>query len=444
MNDAEIKAKLDELGTAFAIFKTANDKRLDEIKASGSASAETVAKVDKANADMTALRAAVDALTVKQKESDTLLARIEALGRRSDDEETKKDRVHTLALFNQAASRDKAPALVSVTDEQLTQYRAYRRGFSAYLRGDMGRVPAEIRAAMTIGTDPEGGYFVPPDLTGRIAMLVYETSPLRQFAAVSQTSRKEKTGRNDLDEAGGAWIGEQTTPTETTTPKVGEWKIPIHDQYAEPRATQDELDDADFDVDGWLVRKIADKLSRLEATAFVTGNGVTRPRGFTTYAAGVPSASAWNKVEQVNSGAAGAFVAAPNGGDVFFDTIGKLKVPYRVRARWAFNRTTETAIRKLKDSDGAYLWQPGLQAGTPDRIAGYPAALFEDMAALAGDSLSIALADWAEAYEIVDRRGMTVLRDNLTAKPFVKFYTTRRLGGDVVNFEAIKLIKFAA
>lgn len=443
MNE-ELKKKLDELGRAFEAFKAANDQRLAEIAAKGTASADVVAKVEAANADITKIRAEVEQLNTKLRATEDLVARIETLGRRVEDEPARKERAHALDFFALVASRRQQVAPETVSDTQLEQYRLYGRGFRQYVRRGIDAVSQDIRAAMTVGTDPEGGYLVPPDLTGRIATLLYETSPMRSVCSVSQTSRKEKKGRNDLDEAGGGWTGETTTPTETGSPKLGEWQIPIHDQFAEPRVTQDELDDADFDVDGWLTRKIADKLARLEATANVGGNGIAKPRGFTTYAAGVPSASAWNVIEQVNTGAAGAFAAAPNGGDVFLTTIGKLKVGYRARARFAMNRTTEAEARKLKDSNGAYIWQPGLQAGTPAQIAGHGTVLFEDMAAIAADSLSIALADFMEAYEIVDRKGLTLIRDNLTAKPWIKFYTTRRVGGDVVNFEAIKLIKFAA
>jgi HK97 family phage major capsid protein len=443
MNE-ELKKKLDELGKAFEAFKAANDQRLGEIAAKGSASADVVAKVEAANADITKLRGQIETLTTQLRAQETLVARLEALGSRTENPAAVLERAHAQEFFSIAARRRNMAPPAAIGDPELEQYRVYGRGFRQYVRRGIEAVAGEIRAAMTVGTDPEGGYLVPPDLTGRVAQLVYETSPMRQFASVSTTSRKEKKGINDLDEAGGGWIGETAAPTESAAPKLGEWMIPVHGQFSEPRISQDELDDADFDVDGWLVRKIGDKLGRLEASANVVGNGIAKSRGFTTYGAGVPSASAWNVVEQVNTGAAGAFAAAPNGGDVFLTAIGKLKVAYRANARFAMNRTTEAETRKLKDSNGAYVWQPGLQAGTPTSLAGYPVALFEDLAAIAADSLSIAYADFRQAYEIVDRRGLTLIRDNLTTKPFIKFYTTRRVGGDVVNFEALKLIKFAA
>jgi HK97 family phage major capsid protein len=212
--------------------------------------------------------------------------------------------------------------------------------------------------------------------------------------------------------------------------------------YAEPKATQDELDDADFDIEAWLVRNIGMKLARLEANAFVVGTGVAKPRGFLTYASGTPTATAFNVIEQTKTGVNGAFHATLPG-DVFLTTIGLLKAAFRARARWSMNRTTEAAVRKQKDGQNNYLWQPSFQAGVPSLLCGHPVSLFEDMPAIATGSLSIALADFLEAYQIVDRRGMTVLRDPYTAKPYVKFYTTRRVGGDVVNFEAVKLIDFS-
>jgi len=445
--DEELKKQLNALGVAFEEFKKANDLRLKAIAERGAADAETVARVEAINNDITAIRGAVDKIETAQRQQENLVARLELVGNPRASEAQERLRIEARQFLALTGQRLEISAEVAA--EHLERYQNYRRAFSRYLRHPSDKqgfsLDPDIRAAMSGGTDPGGGYFLTPDLSGRLVELLYETTPIRQFANVETTSKREVTGRNDLNEAGGGWIGEVTAPTETTHPEVGEWKIPIQELYAEPRASQDELDDSEFDVEMWLLKKVADKLSRLENTASVSGNGIKQWRGFLTYAAGTPaatSAAAWAVIQQTGTGASGAFAAAPNGGDVFLDTIGTLKVPYRQNARWAMNRTTEAAARKLKDSDGAYHWQPGLQAGTPSMLCGYPLALFEDMPVLAANSLSIAFADWKQAYEIRDRKGVSTLRDPFTGKPFVKFYTTKRSGGAVVNFEAIKLIKF--
>lgn len=445
----ELRKLLDELGRSFDQFKAANDQRLKEIEAKGSASAEVTAKVDRINTDITAIRASIDQVETAMRQQENLLARFELLGSQSARDREERLRNECREFLALLGTRLEASAEPSA--EHVERYKNYRRMFARYLREPSDRhgvslVP-EIKAAMDGGTDPAGGYLLPPDLTGRLVQLIREMSPIRQFADVRTTSRREVIGRNDLNEAGGGWTGETTAPTETTTPDVGEWKIPIDELYAEPKLAQDELEDADMDIESWLLGKIADKMSRLEGAASVTGNGIKKWLGFATYGDGVPagtSAAAWAVIEQTKTGVNGDFAAAPAGGDVFFTVIGKTKVAYRQNARWAMPRATEANVRKLKDSNGAYIWQPGLQAGTPAQLAGYPVALFEDIAAQATNALGIYFADFRAAIQIYDRRGTSVLRDPFTAKPYVKFYATRRSGMRVVNFEAIKAIKFAA
>jgi len=280
---------------------------------------------------------------------------------------------------------------------------------------------------------------VNPDTSGRIVQRVFETSPMRAYASVQVISTDALEGLFDLNEASSGWVGETDARAETNTPQIGKWRIPVHELYARPHATQKLLDDASINMEAWLAAKVADKFARDESAAFVNGNGVNRPRGFLTYGAGTTLPG---QIEQLPTGASGAFAAAPNGGDVLVDALYSLKAPYRANAVWAMNRSVLRAVRKLKDSDGAYLWQPGIQAGQPSAIMGYPVASFEDMPNLGANSLSIAVADWREAYQIVDRVGIRTLRDPYSSKPYIQFYTTKRVGGDVVNFEAIKLIRF--
>lgn len=321
------------------------------------------------------------------------------------------------------------------------QLNAYKSAFQTYMRkGDQALSSDEIKA-LSVGTDPDGGYVVNPDLSGRIVMKVFETSPMRAYASVQVISTDALEGLFDLNEASSGWVGETDTRSETNTPQLGKWRIPTHELYAKPTATQKLLDDAEINMEAWLASKVAEKFARDEATAFVTGSGINRPRGFLTYASGTTLPGT---IERFDTGVNGAFAAAPNGGDVLINALYGLKAQYRANATWFMNRATTTLVRKLKDQDGTYLWSPGIAAGQPATLLGYPVAAFEDMPSPATDSLSIAVGDMREAYQIVDRIGIRTLRDPFSSKPYVEFYTTKRVGGDVVNFEAIKLIEFTS
>lgn len=440
----ELQKTIDEIGKTIHEFKALNDRRYEELKAAGHEGSEIRAAVDRANAQIVALETKLDGEQKKLRELETVTARLDL------SPQDKKDTVreHALSFHAHMAKVRGIPVPEAVTPEQVHQYVAYKAAFLAYCRDPQRALGTDsIRAAITIGSDPGGGYTVTPDLSGRIAELVFESSPLRQYASVQTTSKDRLVGFNDLDEddSGSGWTGETGSRTETNTPEVGRWEIPVHEQYANPRASQSSLEDSDWDLEGWLMRKVGARLARREATAGVSGDGVAKMRGFTTYAnASAPTKANWQRIEYVKTGANGAFAAAPNGGDVFLDCIGLLKEAYLTpECIWAMKRTVKAAARKLKDSQGSYLLTQDFRDGFREMILGYQVVGFEDMAALATGSDSIAFGNFREGYQIADRRGLTLLRDPYTAKPYVQFYTTRRVGGDVVNFEAIKLIRFA-
>ena len=320
-----------------------------------------------------------------------------------------------------------------------TDLDAYKAAFRRLMQKGEQLLGADEMKALSVGSDPDGGYVVTPDTSGRIVQRVFETSPMRAYASVQVISTDALEGLFDLDEAAASWVAETAARPETATPKLGQWRIPVHELSAFPFATQKLLDDASINMEAWLADKVADKFARSESAAFVTGDGAGKPRGFLTYAAGTTLPGT---VEQVPTGVSGAFAAAPNGGDVLIDALYGLKAQYRANATWFMNRATTKLTRKLKDQDGAYLWSPGIAAGQPASLLGYPVAAFEDMPDPAASSLSIAVGDMRAAYQIVDRLGIRVLRDPFTSKPFVGFYSTKRVGGDVVNFEAIKLVRF--
>jgi HK97 family phage major capsid protein len=415
---SELATAIDAVNTAFTQFKAANDDRLKQ------SDALTEDKVRKINADLDRLGDEVKELLKAQNRR--------ALGTDGDEVQKHAD------LF--LAHRKGIP--LSQAHGDVEEYRAYKQALSSYFRKG-GAISASVQNALSVGSDPDGGYWVTPDLSGRIATLVYESSPIRQIASVQDISTDALEGVNDLDEAGAGWVGETTDRTETTTPEVGKWRIPVHEQYAEPRATQKLLDDAAVNVEDWLGKKVSTKFARMEETAFVSGNGINKPRGFLTYSAGTPSKSGWGVIEQVNSGASGAF-AATNPGDKLIDLVFSLKAAYRANAKWLMGRLALGAARKLKDGQGNYLWIPAFSDTVSGNLIGHPVMEAEDMPVFAANSLSIAFGDFREAYQIVDRIGIRVLRDPFTSKPYVKFYSTKRVGGDVVNFESLKIMKMAA
>ena len=440
LNIADVVEAVETGNKAFETFKEKNDAHLAELKTGF----DDVVRKDELKRIDDAIEASVklnEQLTARMKRQ-ALYGKNSDEGMNADEREEKAYKwfAGTNALHGRRVTRE------DFNDDAQAQVGAYKRAFDSYLRhkGDDKLMNADEMKALSVGSDPDGGFVVDPDMGGRMIARIFETSPMRQYANVQTIGTDALEGLHDNDEAGFGWVGETDSRTGTSTPKLEKYRIPVHEMYAKPAATQKLLDDASINMEAWLQGKVTDKFARAENGAFVTGNGVDKPRGFTTY----PDRASIEVFEldaigQYDTGASGAFAAAPNGGDVLISALYGLKAQYRSNATWFMNRTTTGAVRKLKDSDGAYLWQMGIAAGQPATILGYAAATFEDMADLAANSLSIAVGDMNSAYQIVDRMGVRVLRDPYSNKPYVEFYSTKRTGGDVVNFEALKLIKFA-
>lgn len=311
------------------------------------------------------------------------------------------------------------------------------------------------KKALSVNDDTSGGFMVHADLSGRIIKRIFETSPIRQFANVQMISTDALEGPLDTDQAEAYMVSETGTRAATGNPKLGMWRIPTHEMFTQPATTQKLLDDAAWDAEQWLSDKVADRFARKENQLFVTGTGDGEPRGFLSVPTVVEDASLdyskLKKVGYIATGTADDFAPVPTSGsnpaqaDSLIDLIFSLKTQYRESpgTALAMHRTLFARVRKLRDNLGNYLWQPGL-GGTPSTLLGYPIAEFNDMPQLgAANKFCIAFANWREAYQIVDRIGIRVLRDPYTSKPFVLFYTTKRVGGDLLNCEAIKLLKFA-
>ena len=318
---------------------------------------------------------------------------------------------------------------------------AQRKAFRDYLT--KGILSDEVKA-LSVGTDPDGGFSVVTELARTITKKIYDLSPIRQIARVEPIRADAFEELIDKDEAAAAWVSETQSRGATNTPQLGKLRVPAFEIYANPQATQSILEDSSLDIENWLADKVAGKFARSEGAAFVTGTGTGQPRGFTTYptAATADASRPWGTIEHVVTGANGAF-AASNPSDALLSLVYALRAPYIAGARWVMSRSTAGTIRKFKDGQGLYIWQQSLQAGQPDMLLGFPVSYSEDMPSLATNSLSVAFGNFQKGYVIADRVVMTILRDPYSNKPYVGFYTRKRVGGDMANFEAIKLLKFS-
>ena len=438
MDMSEIKGLIEAQGRAWEEHKKANDA-LVQAKADGKAVADLEAKLAKIGDDLDKLadtKSAIEAIELK-------LARPGGMG----DGKAQETLAAEAKSFNDALRADyQSKGRAMGAPLSVEAYTQYKSAFMSLVRhGDMERLSSDERKAMSAGSDPDGGYLLPTPTMGRVVSKVYEQSTMRQIATVQTISTDAIEGIVDNGEAGAGWVSEAGARSETASPNVGKWRIEAHEMYAEPRVTQKLLDDSAVDVEAWLAGKIADKFGRVEGLAFWRGTGTGQPRGLCDYptAATGDDTRPWGTMEHVNTGANGAFHTTK--ADPLFDLQGAFRDVYLQNARFVMRREVRTLVRKLKEATSdRYLWEPSMQAGTPDRLLGYPVSIDQYMPALATGSLSLAFGDFAEAYTIVDRIGIRTLRDPFTAKPFVKFYTTKRTGGGAVNFEAVKFLRFAS
>lgn len=419
-----------EVKKAFEQFKETNDERLKEVEGKGAADPLLEEKLTKIETDLAEKQEVIDRLYAASKRKTVFVD-----GEKADEEELE---VKAQRWADMCAKRRDARSQ-DYTPEQMAEYK---RALVNYLRKDDRVLSADEQKALSVGSDPDGGYIVDPDTSGRIVRKQFETSPMRAHATIQVISTDALEGLFDLDEATSGWVSETGSRSVTDTPEMKAWRIPVHEQYAMPQATQKLLDDAYIDVEMWLADKVADKMSRTENAAFVEGNGVGKPRGFLDYADG---STLPGTIERFETGVDGGFAADPDGANILLDMIQGLKSNYRRNAAWFMNRTTVGGVRKMQDSDGRHLWQPSIAAGQPATLLGYPVVEFEDMPDYTTtDALAIAFGDMAEAYTIVDRAGVRTLRDPFSNKPYIQFYTVKRVGGDVINFEALKLLEFTA
>jgi HK97 family phage major capsid protein len=321
----------------------------------------------------------------------------------------------------------------------------HKKAFGAYLRsGDDDGLRGLVLEGKALNTqvNADGGFLVDPQTSERILSVLKATSSLRSIANVVNVEATSFDVLVDHTDLGSGWATETSSLTETGTPQIDRISIPLHELAAMPKASQRLLDDSAFDVEGWLAERIADKFSRAEAQAFVIGDGIDKPKGFLTHTAVTNSSWAWGSLGYIPTGAAGDF-APTNASDSIIDLVYALNSEYRANASFVMNSKTAGAVRKMKDADGRFLWSDGLAAGEPARLMGYPVLVAEDMPDIAANTYAIAFGDFRSGYTVAERPDMRVLRDPFSAKPHVLFYASKRVGGDVSDFAAIKLLKFA-
>ncbi|EPX81940.1 phage major capsid protein [Salipiger mucosus] len=318
----------------------------------------------------------------------------------------------------------------------------HRKAFNAYLRtgdddGLRGLVVEE--KALSTAVNGDGGYLVDPVTSQGVKSVLDSTASIRAVASVVTVEATSYDVLIDQGETGAGWADEGTGTAETGTPSIDRISIKLHELSAMPKASQRLLDDAAFDIEAWLAGRIADKFARAEASAFIDGDGVDKPFGILSHPAVDNDVWTWGNLGYVPTGSDGAI----GDGDAIIDLVYALGAEYRARASFVMNSKTAGALRKLKDADGRHLWSDGLAAGEPARLLGYPVLIAEDMPDIGSDADAIAFGDFAAGYTIAERPDLRVLRDPFSAKPHVLFYATKRVGGDVSDFAAIKLLRCA-
>ncbi|MDU8911072.1 phage major capsid protein [Aestuariicoccus sp. MJ-SS9] len=341
-------------------------------------------------------------------------------------------------LDRKAAFAPARPALATTAEAEAPHQKA----FDAYLRtgDDDGLRGLELEGkALNTAVNGDGGYLVDPVTAETISSTLASTASIRAIANVVNVEATSFDVLIDRNDAGAGWANETAASAETGTPTIERISIPLFELNAMPKASQRLLDDSAFDVETWLAGRISDKFARAEAAAFVSGDGVDKPRGFLDHAAVDNDVWTWGNLGYVPSGVDGDI----GDGDALIDLAYALGAQYRSNAQFVMNSKTAGALRKLKDADGRHLWTDGFAAAEPARLMGYPVLIAEDMPDIASGSDSIAFGDFGAGYTVAERPDLRVLRDPFSAKPHVLFYATKRVGGDVSDFAAIKLLRFA-
>ncbi|HEY8064656.1 MAG TPA: phage major capsid protein [Methylosinus sp.] len=394
---------LADLHRAFAAFKDTNEERIAQIET----------------------RMGVDALTEEK---------LQRIDRSIDETKRRIDRVALDVARPRLASTptDDAPA------------REHKSAFALYMRsGEAVGLKALESKALSAGSGPDGGYLVPTPAEREILRRLARISPIRAIASVREISTHSLRKAYSTQGPAAGWVAEADPRPQTSSQQIVDLTFPAMELYAMPAATQTLLDDSAIDVERWIAEEVQTVFAEQEGAAFVNGNGTDKPKGFLAYSAVADASWSWGSIGYVATGVSGGF-AASNPSDALFNLVYALRAGYRQNGTFVLNRQTQSTIRKFKTTTGDYLWAPPASLDQPASLLNFPVVEAEDMPNIGADSFSVAFGDFSRGYLVVDRLGVRVLRDPYSAKPYVLFYTTKRVGGGVQDFEALKLLKFGA
>jgi HK97 family phage major capsid protein len=393
----DVRNAVESVQAAVAAMRAENERRLAEIERNGHTSAETEQKVNRLN----------DAVTEMQAQLD----------------EVQKQAQRKAAAGGQDSDPKKA---------------AHRTAFQAFVRtGDV----ASLKAAISVGDDTKGGYAVPETLDLMIEKYERDNAPMRGVCNVMTLSNENYTKLVAQGSAGSGWVGETEARPETGTPTLAELKPYFGEIYAKPKATQRSLDDLAINVEAWLGEEVGLEFAQKENDAYLMGNGVKKPKGILAYtlSTDVDGTRAFGSIQKINSGSAGAFVA-----DKIIDLVHSLHRNYRQGAQFMLSNLSLAAIRKLKDGQDNYLWQPDYSQGPSGTLLGYTVVENDAMPDPAADANALLFGNFQRAYTIYDVRDVRVIRDEYSAKPYIEFYTTKRVGGMLVQDRAVKVLTLSA
>ncbi|WP_339862352.1 phage major capsid protein [Paremcibacter congregatus] len=394
---------LSELNTTFAAFKEANEERIKGVESKFD-DVVTNDKVDRINAEVTSLQKAID-------EVNAMMA-AQKMGSGQEADPVRSEHAKAFDTF-------------------------FRKGPEAGLK------ELEVKASLSTQSDPDGGFVVPEQMEGQIDRVMTTVSAMRGLSRVMSISAPVYKRLITTSGAASGWVEEQDARTETNTPKLSALEFPVKELYANPAASQTMLDDATISIEQWLAEEVSIEFAEQEASAFINGDGVGKPRGILGYDKVANASYAWGKTGFVTSGAAAAF-ATTSPDNALISLQHSLKQGYRNNASFLMADSTIEEVRKFKDANKLPLWQPSTQLGAPSLLLGKPVYTDDNMPIVGANAFAVAFGDFQRAYLIIDRVGIRVLRDPYTNKPNVSFYTTKRVGGGIQNFEAIKLLKIAA
>jgi HK97 family phage major capsid protein len=390
-----------DLNRAFAAFKETNDERLAQLES----------------------RLGADVLTEEK------LARIDGA---LDETKRRLDRV----------SLDMARPRLGGAAQDDRKSREHKSAFDLYVRaGEASGLKALEAKALSAGSGPDGGYLVPIPAEREILKRLAKLSPIRAIASVREISTHSLRKAFSTQGPAAGWVAEADPRPQSANQQIADMTFPAMELYAMPAATQTLLDDAVVDIEQWIADEVQTVFAEQEGAAFVSGNGVNKPQGFLAYTTVADASWAWNKIGYVVTGVAGAFPAT-NPSDTLFNLVYALRAGFRQNGKFVMGRRAQSLARQFKTTTGDYIWQPPVSADGTASLMNFPVVEAEDMPDPAADAFSIAFGDFERGYVVVDRVGIRVLRDPYSAKPYVLFYTTKRVGGGVQNFEAIKLLKF--